>query len=325
MGNHARELDKLPAGDVSLQLLLRVPGRSTVLIAHDLTVEPTLPTVTFPSDAPTNYVRGSGQSIAFNVDGTMPTGGVVKVTAYSQDAQSVVQTFTHEVSAEPWQIDTSKLDALPRGQVALRLERVIPGESTTTATHTITVQEPAVNVSFASDAPATYRLGSGAALPFAVDGTLPSDGSILIEAWSKDQNRLIDAFTYEMTAGPWEISTAHINTLSAGDVQLRVTAHIPGQSQTTAQHDLTIQPPLPTVTFATDAPANYVRGSGQSIAFNVDGVMPSDGVVKVTAYSQDTQSVVQTFTHELSAEPWQISAAKLDLLPTGQMELRWSA
>ncbi len=71
---------------------------------------------------------------------------------------------------------------------------MIPGEPTTTATHTLAVQDPPVQVAFASDMPSIYQQGSGQAIPFIVDGTMPSDGSVLVAAWSYDKQQMIDAF-----------------------------------------------------------------------------------------------------------------------------------
>ncbi len=328
----ASQLDKLPAGDVNLQLLLRVPGQSNLKISHDITIQPALPTVSFPSDAATSYTRGSGQSIAFTVDGTMPTDGVVKVTAYSQDQQSIVTTFTHELSAEPWAISASKLDLLPAGQVELRLDRVIPGEPTTTAKHTITVAVPAtpdVTVSFSPDTPASYQQGSGGAIPFVVDGTMPDDGDVLVLAWSYDQQRMVDEFAHAVTSAPWEISAANLDKLPAGNVQLQLMRRVPGMDKTIVRQDMEVMPaaqqeptPLPTVSFASGTPTTYTKGSGDSIQFNVDGELPQDADILAIAWSDGEQRMVDEFAQSFTSEPWTIGADRMETLPTGGTSLQ---
>ncbi len=101
------------------------------------------PTVKFSSDTPDTYVKGSGEAIAFNVDGDLPAGDVL-VLAWSHDEQRMVDEFAYSMTEGPWQISAEQMDKLPDGRVQLQLLRRVPDAKRTIARQWINIRSGTV-------------------------------------------------------------------------------------------------------------------------------------------------------------------------------------
>src|SRR5690606_31473554 len=57
-------------------------------------------------------------------------------------------------------------------------------------------------------------------------------------------------------------------------------------------------------------------------SYTVTGTLPTRGDVLVLAWSDSERRLVSAFAHTMTDSPWQISAAKMDLLPEGRTNLQ---
>ena len=274
----------------------------------------------------TSYVRGSGQAIGFTLNGPLPAGGQVLVIAWSDSQMSMVGGFSPVIKQSPWKIPSTELDKLPTGRVDLQI-LVQDGSGVLSQSDqwiNVTDPLPPLSVSFPSDAVASYQQGSGTSVPFVVTGAMPSNGDVLVLAWSDSQARMVGSFAFAKTQSPWEIPAAKMDSLPAGRVQLQLLLRVNNQVMMQATHWVTVNAPVgpTTVSFASNAPATYTIGSGQSIGFNVSGPLPSGGDVLVMAWSDAQRSMVSSFVHEVKSSPWTIPSSWLDTLPAGGVELQ---
>ncbi|MFW6058939.1 MAG: right-handed parallel beta-helix repeat-containing protein [Phycisphaeraceae bacterium] len=278
-------------------------------------------TVDFTDETPDSYVRGSGESIPFTVDGDLPPNSDVLVIAWSHDEQRMVDEFAHVLTEEPWVIESRYLEELPDGRVQLQLVRRLPNEKRderSIAHHEITVRSALPGVSFPGDTPAQYVKGSGETIPFRVGGELPEGGDVLVLAWSDAQERMVDEFAHTLRREPWQIGAARMDQLPTGSVVLQVFSRYDGERKS-ADRRIEILPALPTLSFA-DAPSSYQIGSGESVSYAVDGTVPSGSTLQASAYQDGSE--VSGFAHELATSSGTIDPAQLDALPSGSVELR---
>jgi|GEM_PF-1627445 len=174
-------------------------------------------------DAPAEYLIGSGKSISLSSTGVLEEGADVLVAALSEVTGGVVGSFSFTLKGEPWVIPASKLDLIPAGQAELVL--LVRDSAGTKVTHSLTVKAPAPVIpdpviAFV-DKPSEYLLGSGKGISFDVQN-LPAGGDVLVGAWSIANGAMIDSFTHTLSKSPWTISSAMLDKLSAGDVELQL-------------------------------------------------------------------------------------------------------
>ena len=279
--------------------------------------------VTFPDDAPETYVRGSGQDLAFDVDGQIPQDGDVLVLAWSDDEQRMVDEFAHTVQSTPHVIAADQMDLLPDGRVQLQLMRRFPDEARTIARRWVEVVQPTrvetlPAVSFADDALTEYVRGSGATLPLAFDGPMPADADVLVIAWSDGERRMVSEFAHTLDAAPWEISAAKLDTLPTGRVNVQLQARYNGE-KTRADRWIEVAAGMPELSFV-DAPASYRLGSGVTLGYEASKPAPEGSTLTATA--SNNGETVAGFTHELETPAGQISSDRLDTLPLGDVTVR---
>ena len=77
-----------------------------------------------------------------------------------------------------------------------------------------------------------------------------------------------------------------------------------------------------TVRFAGDMPYEYVQGSGIKMKLEVQGTLPEDGDILVLMWHNDDREMVSSFAHALTGAPFEISNAKLDGAPLGNVEIQ---
>ncbi|MEM9417711.1 MAG: hypothetical protein AAGA25_01485 [Planctomycetota bacterium] len=103
----------------------------------DATPEPETPSVpsesgpvdvAFPSDLPSRYTQGSGETIALDLQGTLPAGGDVLMLMWHKDNSEMVASFAHELTGSSLQVSNAKLDGAPAGNVELQALLRVPGE-----------------------------------------------------------------------------------------------------------------------------------------------------------------------------------------------------
>src|SRR5690606_38527316 len=134
------------------------------------------------------------------------------------------------------------------------------------------------DVSFSSP-PSSYQQGSGQPIGISVDGAMPEGGNRVARGWRDSEKRMVNEFAHELKSSPWQVSAAKLDTLPAGRTVLQLLVRVPGHDHVKISHNLDVlpkpepQPNLPQVSFG-DVPNTYQQGSGQPIAFNVDGAMP---------------------------------------------------
>ncbi|MEX0930421.1 MAG: fibronectin type III domain-containing protein [Candidatus Paceibacterota bacterium] len=106
-----------------------------------------------------------------------------------------------------------------------------------TTTEPGTTDDSLPTVSFPSNTPTTYTLGSGVDIPFTVDGTMPSNGDILIIAWHYDEARLVDEFAHALNASPWEIAPEQMDLIPEGSANLQLLLRTVASDGTITVHE----------------------------------------------------------------------------------------
>ncbi|MBB6430437.1 right-handed parallel beta-helix repeat-containing protein [Algisphaera agarilytica] len=117
----------------------------------DATPEPEAPSVpsdagpvevAFSADTPSRYTQGSGDSIALDLQGSLPAGGDVLMLMWHKDRSEMVTDFAHELSGSSLQVSNSKLDAAPAGNVELQALLRVPGEALVIRKRSIYLVDP---------------------------------------------------------------------------------------------------------------------------------------------------------------------------------------
>ncbi|MFP4145609.1 MAG: hypothetical protein ACLFV3_10745, partial [Phycisphaeraceae bacterium] len=321
----AEQMDKLPAGRVSLQVMLELPGGTRVqddrwieIVPPAVQAEP--PVVSWSSSAASSYERGSGEAVRFDIAGDLPESHQIQVQAYSHAEGRWVSEFAHQISGA-WTVQAGRLDLLPAGRNTLRVTLSAEGFDQSVDEHTLEVSVPQP-VALGLDAlPTSYQQGSGEALPSLLTGDVPAGAELLVLAWSDDERRMVDEFAHVVGASPWQVTAAQMDKLPAGRVNLQVTMTAPDGTRLKGNRWVEIVPDVvpPAVSWSGEA-GSYERGSGAGLAFDITGDLPSGYEVQVEAIS--ASGPVSGFTHTITAQPWQVSSEQLDKLPAGDYTLR---
>jgi hypothetical protein len=222
----AEQLEKLPLGRTQLQLLtLNSPGGQLVTQWIEIVEKPG---IAFADDAPDTITKGESTDVGFDVTGTVPDGADVLALAWSESESRMVNGYSHTLAADATMLDSEQFADLPTGRTQLQLMlRVDNAKAAPLAKKWVEVEaapepEPVeLSIAFDDDAPATFEPGSDTGVGYDVTGTLPSDGDVLILAWSDSENRMVDAFAHTRTEGPWTITPEQLSQLPAGPVLLQ--------------------------------------------------------------------------------------------------------
>lgn len=149
----AAHLNKLPAGRTELQVLVHVPGQTSVKQTRwiEVLAAPTPPpatqpepettapfTLAFASSTPTTYQLGSSKSIALDATGKLPKDGFAVAVAWSNSQSAMVDDFGHALTS-PYVITAAQLNKLPVGRTQLQLLVNMPGQPRAKATHWIDI------------------------------------------------------------------------------------------------------------------------------------------------------------------------------------------
>lgn len=288
-------LDQLPVGNLELQAHYREDGRIVQTAKHVLVnaeptpeVEPSgpeaMPTVRFSANLPTTRTVGSTQSLSFEVDGDLPESGDVLAIAWSIDEGRLVPGFAQVFSEGPWTISADLLNLLPKGMVEVQLRPRYNGQILGKVVHALTVSPAAV-----VDLPDQN-----------VDPADPADEGDA-QADGGDDTPTSDTPVVDATPDPGDGSV---------DTPGETPVDVPGSTA-----DVNIA-------FAAGTPSRYVPGSGDAITLDLDGALPSSGDVLMLMWHKDRSEMVTGFAHELSGSSLQVSSAKLDAVPAGNVELQ---
>jgi len=274
----------------------------------------------FPGNAADQHIKGSGESIAFDVSNAIVNGGDVLVLAWSNDETRMVHSFARKIDSAPWRIEAKQLDKLPTGRVQLQLLSRTANRAVDLDRHWINVYDkPTVEVD--DGAPEEYVKGSEKTVGFHVDGDTPPSTDVLTIAWSDAESRMVDAYAHTMPRDAGEIAVEKLDTLPAGRVELQLYARVNEAWVDQAKHRMTVFEER-AVAFADDAPSALQTEPETAISFEVSGPMPDSSDVLVLAWHEDQRQMIDDFAHTQSEAPWQISAEQLGKLPAGQVELQ---
>jgi len=205
------------------------------------------------------------------------------------------------------------------------------------------------------DKPRAYQQGSGQSIRLSATGELPAGEELIVACWDYEKREVVDGFTFTLSEGPWVIPASKLDLLPANQVQLQLirqggdnlrvlfVTSILAPTQPVVQEPVVEEPVVqepvveepvvdptpatdptavlePVVSFI-DTPAQYVPGSGVAINFDVQN-LPAGGDVLIMAWSDSQAAMVDGFSHYLTQGPWRISAAQMNLLPAGTIELQ---
>ncbi|MFI4860303.1 MAG: hypothetical protein ACIAXF_06430, partial [Phycisphaerales bacterium JB063] len=307
---------------------------SPVTVLDNLEAADELPAVYF-RDQPDSYTRGSGGVLRVGTGGPMPVGTDIIAIAWSDAESRIIDAFAHAVELDDLAIRGDRLDLLPPGetQIQLLVRRASQVHQIVRLNLDIVVPNPAPSalpgVGFV-DAPSTYERGSGEPIRLEMDGAMPEGGDILVLAWSKSEQRMIEEFAF-VVGDDLMIPAQSLDLLPAGGVQLQLLARLDNDVQRRVRHVLeVVEPvvpeppapmPLPGVGF--DAPpTTYYHESGEDLAVLVSGPMPDDADIVVVAWSDSQQGMVSDFAFTMTNGDWTIPAARLDLLPYGMVNVQ---
>lgn len=292
-------LDQLPVGNLELQAHYREDGKIVQTAKHVLVnAEPTpqvepvgpeaMPTVSFPADAPKTRTLGSTQGLSFEVEGDLPESGDILAIAWSIDEGRLVPGFAQVFSEGPWTISADLLNLLPKGQVEVQLRPRYNGQILGKVVNAMTVS--GANV---------------ADLPDPADPADPVEGDDA-QADSGDDTPTTETPVVDATPDP-------------GNDPVDTPGETPADNGGNATPD---GPVASNIAFAAGTTSRYTPGSGDAITLDLDGVLPADGDVLMLMWHKDNSEMVTGFAHELTGSNLQVSTAKLDAVPAGNVELQ---
>jgi len=300
-------LDRLPAGNMEIQAHYRVNGKIEQTVRHIIAnaeptpvVEPTgpesLPAVSFSAGTPQTFTIGSTQSLSFDVDGDMPSNGDLLVIAWSLDESRLVPGFAQVFTEAPWTISAQTLNLLPPGQVELQLRPRYNGQISGKVAHTMTVAPQVV-----------AELPQPVAPADPVDPADPADDG--------DTQAGGDASSNDDAVADADTDTNDGASAAPDDTADQTAGESADADNNNAPVDIN-------VAFADGTPSQYVPGSGDPITLDLDAPLPTGGDVLMLMWHKDRNEMVGDFAHELSGSSLQVSNAKLDAAPVGNVELQ---
>ena len=93
-----------------------------------------------------------------------------------------------------------------------------------------------VTVLFPEESPVVYELESEEDFTLLVDGSLPDDADVLMEAIAAGTGTPVEAFKHTITGGDWKIDRSYMTQLPKGEVEIRATLRTPGRRDVTVTH-----------------------------------------------------------------------------------------
>ena len=304
-------LDQLPTGNLELQAHYREGGVIVKTAKHVMLnaaptpqVEPTgpeaMPKVRFSANSHATRIVGSTAGVSFELEGELPESGDVLAIAWSVDEGRLVPGFAQVYTDGPWTISADLLNRLPRGQIELQLRPRYNGQILGKVVHAMTISPPAVvDLPDEPEAPADPADASDE------DDQLADSGDDASEETPADTP---DAETPVVDATP-----------DPGNDSTDTPSETPGNDGDTAPP---AGPVATDVQFAAGSVSRYTPGSGDTITLALDGVLPADGDVLMLMWHKDRSEMVSGFAHELSGTNLEVSSAKLDTVPAGNVELQ---
>ncbi len=181
----------------------------------------------------------------------------------------------------------------------------------------------ALTASFPAGTPALIVSGSAPNVPIAVP-KLPRGGDVLVIAWSEARNAMVPAFAHELRSQPWRITARQLEKLPDGRNHVQLLTRVNGRVQSKVEHvieKVTVVPAHYPVSFG-KVPGQHTIGEGQPVSFTLPRGLPPQGDVLVQAWHLDQNRLVPGFAHTLARAPFQVTAARLDTLPPGRVELQ---
>ncbi|XAL98716.1 right-handed parallel beta-helix repeat-containing protein [Phycisphaeraceae bacterium D3-23] len=305
-----------------------------VSVLGNLEAASELPAVHF-RDQPDNYTRGSGGVLRVGIGGPMPAGGDIIVIAWSKTEARIIDEFAHALDLDDPAIRADRLDLLPAGetQIQLLVRQASQIHQIVRMNLDIVVRDTPESalpeVGFV-DPPSTYERGSGEAIRVSLAQSMPEGGDILALAWSKEEQRMVEAFAF-IVGDDLLIPAQALDVLPAGGIQLQLLARLNNELQQRVTHALQLNEavvpepptvvPLPGVGFVAP-PSTYHHASGEDVAVSVVGPMPSNADIVVVAWSDSQQGMVSDFAFTMDSGDWRIPAEQMELLPLGRVEVQ---
>ena len=227
---------------------LRIRGDAPVVVVPDPDEQP-IPDgqiaskALFPAGTIKTYETYSGVDIPFTLNGKMENGAFVRVRAWNNGLKRMADdVFEYDIKpGDPLVIESKMLDRLPEGHTKILLFYFDPGASKGRVNGTWvkivrgdnpppdeepgneepTDEEPsggdfATAAEFDGRLPSSYTTGSGATIPFVVNGSLAEGAFVRIRSWSNENRDMVIPFRHEMNQGPWQIASSQLDKLPEG-------------------------------------------------------------------------------------------------------------
>ena len=100
-----------------------------------------------------------------------------------------------------------------------------------------------LTVLFPEESPVVYELESEEDFALLVDGSLPDDADVLMQAVDVGTGTKVGAFEHVITGGDWKIDASFMSQLPKGEVEIRATLRTPGRRDVTVTHSFYILEP----------------------------------------------------------------------------------
>jgi hypothetical protein len=180
-----------------------------------------------------------------------------------------------------------------------------------------------LQVGFAASTPSQRNIGD--TQPFRVTlRNTAADSDVLVIAWNHDEREVVRDWAVLLDRKN-RVTGDDLDRLPQGNLELQALYRVNGRVVEIAKHSFvqSAEPgALPAITFADNAARSVQLGAAQAMSVEIDGPLPDNADVLVLAWSLDRSELVSGFAHTLGEAPHAISAAKLETLPEGRVELQ---
>ncbi|MEM7624450.1 MAG: right-handed parallel beta-helix repeat-containing protein [Planctomycetota bacterium] len=187
------------------------------------------------------------------------------------------------------------------------------------------------SVRFTSGALTQRQIGDGRGVSIeaqADNGQTNAD--VLVIVWDDDRREMVRGFKRELPAqGTHTLAGSVLDQLPVGNMELQAHFRVDGRIRQTVKHKFVNRAApnvtaadLPNIKFVAGVVDTVTRGEAAAMAFEMDGELPANADVLVLAWSIDQSRLVPGFAHVITDGPFEISAARLNTLPEGRVELQ---
>jgi hypothetical protein len=107
----------------------------------------------------------------------------------------------------------------------------------------ISAETARLTVAFPEESPVVYELESEEDFEFLVDGSLPDDADVLLEAEALETGLPVEDFEHVLTGGDWTIAARYMTSLPPGEVKISATLRVPGRRAVTVTHPFYVLKP----------------------------------------------------------------------------------